>query len=550
MNNLPQTTRRRLQKIPQIPSVWEGDRRSVIGFRGTSPDRTQGDEECIIWVDGSEGFVRAMDITPSDVGPEAVVRTLLRAMENPHSPAQPARPQKIVVRNRELQFFLRGALQSLDITIDYVPDLPLIDQLFRSFEEVDHSRPPALPPAYEALLTQASQDFWKAEPWDLLADYDIIAIELNRWEIGTVYGCVMGMSGQEYGIILYRSLESLKQFRQAALSDKSGDQLEQAFLGQDCWFLNFEPLDEEDQELHQEDELDLEELEADQIRPLFGSIHPYEGIRSFLDEDEAQVVYFALQGFLKFFRGNKRALSEDPIGKLEKSYRFSSVAESKENPWISLKVFTLPELAADFLEMLESSEDEDEDEDEFNRLQLPIRDDLIPEKAFLSLGMIPWDLVEQIQNNPKTYHHSLGAVPKGEGLPVILVQTSRPKAKEMIETLQEEENLLGICFNPGEDPWEDINYDLGILQTGSGVLYIFGEFMGNDPDHIQARRKWDRRCQQTDGYCGLIVAMGVTGTSRGNPQLPDMLALFEAKSFDPEALAMGVLRLMPHFEEE
>jgi hypothetical protein len=34
-------------------------------------------------------------------GPEATVRTLLRAMEHPNSPATPARPQKIVVRDSQ-----------------------------------------------------------------------------------------------------------------------------------------------------------------------------------------------------------------------------------------------------------------------------------------------------------------------------------------------------------------------------------------------------------------------------------------------------------------
>ena len=121
MNSLPLSTQQRLKKLPQIPSVWEGDRRPLSGMqKGVEiDDDAKGD--CILWVDGSEGFVRSMDIVSPEMGIEAVVRTLLKAIENPHSPAKPARPQKIVVRNREIQFFLRGALQSLDINIDYVP---------------------------------------------------------------------------------------------------------------------------------------------------------------------------------------------------------------------------------------------------------------------------------------------------------------------------------------------------------------------------------------------------------------------------------------------
>jgi hypothetical protein len=176
-----------------------------------------------------------------------------------------------------------------------------------------------------------------------------------------------------------------------------------------------------------------------------------------------------------------------------------------------------------------------------------LRDDLVPENAFLSVGMVPWELVENLRHNSKIYYQGRGASPKGEGMPVILIQTSRPKAKTLIETLKNDGGLQSICFNPGEDPFTGINYDLGIFQTSQGNYYIFGEFISDDPEHVQARSKWNRRCQKTNGYCGLIVAMGATGTSRGNPQLPDMMALFETKALDAKELAMGVLQLMPQF---
>ncbi|WP_107670276.1 hypothetical protein [Cyanothece sp. BG0011] len=538
MNNLPQTTQHRLQRIPQIPSVWEGDRRSVAGLRGRIPGNPE-QEECIIWVDGSQGVVRAMDVAPSHAGPEAVVRTLLRAIETPHSPAQPARPQKIVVRNRELQFFLRGALQTLDISIDYAPDLPLIDQLFRSFETVEDTRPPALPEHYEPLLMETAHEVAQAAPWDILADYDIIAVEFNRWGIDTLYCCAMGMSGEEYGLLLYRSLESLKQFRQAALHEQSSHLLEQAFLAQDCWFLNFEFTDDLDE---YDDDFEEDDTEGALTLPRYGSIHPYEGIRPFLDEEEAKIVYYGIQAFLRFFERNKLSLTEEIIDKIQRYHRFTDMSENGEPKLINLKVSTLPELTAELIEGLEIEEDED------NKVRFPLGDDLIPENSFLSLGIIPWNTLEKLQHNPKTYYPSHHVIPKGEGMPVVVVQTSRPKAKQMIQTLQEAGNVQGICFNPGEDPWEELMYDLGILQTGDHSLFIFGEFMQEDRDHQQARKKWDQRCQQTGGYCGLVVAMGVTGSSRGNPTLKDMLAVFEAQYLEPKALAMGILQLMPESE--
>jgi hypothetical protein len=544
MNTLPQTTKRRLKKIPQIPSVWEGDRRLLSGVTINSDSEFEGDGDCIIWVDGSEGFVRAMDVVSPEMGPEAIVRTLIRAMETPHSPAKPARPQKIVVRNREIQFFLRGALQGLDITIDYVPELPLIDELFRGFEEMGSARPPALPSAYELPLKQTASDIWQAAPWELLGDHEIIAIELNRWEVSTLYACVMGRLGQEYGILLYRSLDSLKRFRAAAVAEDAVEQLEKAFLAQDCWFLNFEPTPDADLEAD-EDEFDLAELSPAEIRPVFGSVHPYEGIRPFLDEEEAIAVYIALQAFLRFFQASEKELAKETIRELHKRYRFSKFPDGKEREVASVNVSTMPQLSAELLDMFKFTDDEAGNDDD--RLSVSIREDLVPEDAFLSLGMLPWQLLDNLHDSPKIYKQSQDVSPKGDGLPVILIQTSRPKAKLLIETIQNAGGLAAVCFNPGEDPFTGMAYDLGIFQTGNGIFYIFGEFMGDDPEHVQARKKWDQRCQKTKGYCGLIVAMGVTGSSRGNPKLQDMMALFEAKALDSKELAMGVLQLVPQF---
>ena len=121
MTTLPPTTESRLQKIPLFNVVWEGDRLPLGSMAAHFEGVRNVDDQCIIWLDGSEGVVRAMDLISDDMGMEAIVRTLLRAIESPHHPNQPCRPQKIVVRDREIQFFLRGVLQDLEIEVEYVP---------------------------------------------------------------------------------------------------------------------------------------------------------------------------------------------------------------------------------------------------------------------------------------------------------------------------------------------------------------------------------------------------------------------------------------------
>jgi hypothetical protein len=539
MTALPPTTKRRLKQIPQTHGVWEGDRRPLGNMASQLEAELEGNGECIIWVDGTEGSVRAMDIVPENQGIEAVVRTLLRAIESPHHPAQPSRPQKIIVRDREIQFFLRGALQTLDIEIEYVPDLPLIDRLFQGLERMSDARRPAIPDSYVESLEEIAVQIWEEAPWEVLADSDILGLTIKGCDTETIYLCIMGMMSAEYGVLFYRSLDSLKQFRAAALrDDKSVEQLEKAFLAQDCWFLNYEEIEAEDDD---DDESDFVEM-----RPFFGSLHPYEGMRPFLDDEEAKIVYVALNTLLRFCRYYQDELAEETIAKLQKSYRIPLPIPTPESKTISTKMFTLPDLTVELLDMGDL-EDISETED-FDALNIPIQEDLIPDGSLVTLGSIPWELVAEVKTQKQTYHQSLKIGRQGDGLPAILVQTSRPKAMSLIARLQEAGGVKAICFNPGEDSFTGDIYNLGMLQTGNGELYIFAEYSQKIGQHVKAIDNWYRSCKKIKGYGSLVIAMGVTGSSRGNPQPRDMLAIFEVKAVRGEELGMGILQLLPSME--
>jgi hypothetical protein len=526
--------------------VWEGDRRPLLNPAVPPDSDTKGD--CILWVDGSQGVVRAMDVVPSETGPEAVVRTLMRAMEHPHSPGKPARPQRIVVRDREIQFFLRGVLQELDIAIDYAPELPLIDELFRSFTEILDSHTPDLPPQYAQALRDKAFEIWDVAPWEFLEEQQILSIQIDRWDVGTLYASVMGMLGMEYGILLYRSEESLKRFRASVLrDDESNERLEEAFLKQDCLFITFDQTEEDD-----EDDYELgglEELSLSEVQPAFGNIHPLEGLRSVLYEEEALAVFVALESLGRFIRDHRRQLSAESFPSLSRRYRISPPTSGEPTKAVTVTVSTKPELTAELEEMADF---DDEDEDEVMGampMLRSLRDDLIPEDSFLSLGVVSWEMLDYLRKGVK-YHKADEITVAGDGLPVILIQTSRPKAMNLIESIEAAGGLKAICFNPGADPLGGDRYDLGLLQTKNGELFLFGEFLDDDPVHVDAREKWNQRCKNTKGYCGLIIARGLMGASRGNPQLRDMMALFEAQSLSPKDLGLGTLQLMPQRESE
>ncbi|MEH2413573.1 DUF6930 domain-containing protein [Nostoc sp.] len=543
MTSFNRSTSRRLKKLPQIPSVWEGDRRPLSSPNHYSDSEAKG--ECILWVDYSQGIVRGMDVVASDIGPEAIVRTLMQAMEHPQSPARPARPQRIIVRDREIQFYLRGVLQDLDIAIDYAPELPLIDELFRGFTDILDSQTPDLPPQYAQILPEKAFAIWQAAPWEFLQEQQILSIEINNWDVGTLYASVMGMLGMEYGILFYRSEESLKQFRAAVLTDEeSTEHLEEAFLKQDCLFLTFDSADEDEDE-----EGDLADLPLSEIDPTFGNIHPLEGLRSVLYDEEALVMFVAIESLSRFIRDHRRQLHEDIFPILSRRYRISLPQSEESTKSLAVTVSTMPQLAAELEEMagfdVDDQEIENPDSPSFQALQ----DDLIPEDSFLSLGVVSWEMLESLKKGI-SYHNAGEIKQVGDGLPVILIQTSRPKAKIVIERIEAAGTLRAICFNPGADPFDGDRYDLGLLQTQNGELFLFGEFLDEDPIHVEARKKWNQRCKNTKGYCGLIIAKGLTGASRGNPQLRDMMALFEARSLSPKDLGIGTLQLMPQLEFE
>jgi hypothetical protein len=541
MTSISLSTRRRLLQLPQLSSVWEGDRRHVarlveeleLDSDDSLGERLHQRRELIVWVDGVECVVRSMEVVNATMGTEAIVRALIKAMEAPQAPSQPARPQKIIVRDRQLQFYLRGVLQDLEIVVDYVPELPIVDELFNRFTDMAGARTPKLPRKYQDLLKATAREIWDLAPWSMLADYEAISIELNQWDIKTFYVSVMGMLGMEYGVLLYRSVESLQRFRAMALNQDETMEMESAFLSQDCIFVTF---DATTPDL----DTDLGTLSATSIEPSFGNIHPMEGMRPFLYEEEAiatQVALAALKGFITAFRQQLQAddlphLTETIPVRIPDTDRIDRVTVS-----------TLPELSQELLEMHLAM---DEDDDEFDPLEIQVREDLIPNNSFISLGMMPWDRVEIIRRSV-IYHQASEVKPIGEGLPIILIQTTRPRATEIIERIQNAGGLQGICFNPGEDPIRGDSFDLGILQLADGEMQLFGEFDNDSAIHIEARKKWNQRSKKTKGYCGLIVAQGLTGKARGNPGIKETIAFLETKSLSNNDLGLGTLQLMPHY---
>ncbi|NJN22012.1 MAG: hypothetical protein HC812_13575 [Leptolyngbya sp. RL_3_1] len=540
MYTLSPFTCNRLHRLPKHPVVWEGDRRpisegmlSAFGYESEDLDE-DGASDCILWVDGTEGVLRAVTIIPADTGPEAVARTLLQAMEHPQGAMPPARPQKLVVGDREIQFFLRGALQNLDLTIDYEAKLPVIDDIFESLQQHHPPTEVTLPPDWRAAINGQAQKMWDNAPWNYLSDYQIIGVTLNHWSIETLYVSVLGMAGMEYGLLLYRSESALQQFREMALQpERTPQQMQQAFLSQDCLFLNFELI--RDQGEQPVIALPWMQSAPSGVEPDFGSLHPLEGLRHILELEEAAALRISLEALNRFFEANGRKLSKAPFPAVKATYTLTDPITEKP---LKVKVATETEVTAAL-----GALDEAAAVPAAGDLgKFPVfRDDYVPEGALILMARFSAD--DMAKWRSQKFYQALPDTPAQGDLPILVIQTSRPKAKVLAQQLQKADGVVSVCFNPGRDPMTGEQFHLGLIKTGDGEFHLCVEFSEEDPEDRRLVQRWQKWHQQYQGHCGVMVASGVTGVSRGKPGIKEALAFFETRSQTPEELGLPPLQM-------
>jgi hypothetical protein len=542
MYTLSPVTCARLNRLPKLPVVWEGDRRpiangmlSAFGYDNEVEDNEASD--CIIWVDGTEGVLRAVTIVPADTGPEAVARTLLQAMESPQGTMPPARPQKLVVRDREIQFFLRGALQNLDMAIDHVAELPLIDEIFDSLGQAAPPSKPELPTDWIDALQALAQATWDTAPWNLLSDHHILSIHLNRWELDTLYVSVLGMAGMEYGLLLYRSEDSLKHFREMALTEgRTTQQMQQAFLSQDCLFLNFDLIEDEGDAV-----LPLPWMKAAPaaVEPEFGSIHPLEGLRHHLALEEAAALRVSLAALNQFCQTHERALSKPKFPKRKERY---DLTDPLDDSPVTVTVATEPDLTHQ-LEAMDVEADSVPAMADLPGTFPTLRDDYVPEGSIVLVTKLPAERVNAWQLMKVYISDGKPAAFAADHVPTVIIQTSRPKAKTLVSQLQAAQGINAVCFNPGRDPMAGEVFHLGLLQTGDGEFHLFVEFSGTDPQERKVVERWESWRKGLGERCIVMVASGVTGANRGRPSIRDAIAIFETRMCAPADLNLPPLQM-------
>jgi hypothetical protein len=387
---------------------------------------------------------------------------------------------------------------------------------------------------------------WQTEPWQGLWDHQVIAIKLERWDLDTLYAIVMGRMGLERGVIFYRSESSLVNFRQRIVAGSSEDEIEETFLHQDCLFNLFETPEPSDETFGSRNIFLKSPNSQPQMQPIYGTLHPLEGGRPYLYDEEAIALTVALEAFNKFWQQYGKRLAHKFI---EVSSTYNIYAPSLDNEveeQIEVSVRTMPDLASE-LHQLAASEDVDLDDDD----SLTIHEDLFPDNALIDMVSLPWENVDFLRD--ANIYKQMGdrspcdiANRKGEGVPALLIQTSRPKALGLINQIKDFDGIKSLCFNPAEDFFGN-QCQLGLMVMGNADIHLFGEFDKStlNGDHF---KRWKQRAKNCKGNVAVIIAMGNTGATKGKPAPRHVLGYYELKLIDAKELGLGKLLAQPAFD--
>jgi hypothetical protein len=123
-----------------------------------------------------------------------------------------------------------------------------------------------------------------------------------------------------------------------------------------------------------------------------------------------------------------------------------------------------------------------------------------------------------------------------------LIQTTRPKALQLIEDIKAKGGIEALAFNPGESALGD-RFELGLIIFANQEIHLFAEFP--EAEKADLRRLWKQRCRAVQNNCVVLIAMGVSGASRGKPADGHILGYYEVKLRSPKELGLGTLRAEP-----
>ena len=217
--------------LPQISSdVWEIGRRALGDATGGLPQGGASEFALVVQTSDPGGVVYGDPIMP-DAPDTVLIEVIQQAMQAPLF-GSPRRPGIVRVNSQNDADMLSQILSDAHITLEVVPQLDTLDALCAQMTDMLDS----MNSDYRTRAVQVGESlsddglhevfdmarqFYRREPWTIYDDTELFDLTLQPSDAPakTLYGIIMGQMGEEFGLVLYTSLDALQQMYNIDLGD-------------------------------------------------------------------------------------------------------------------------------------------------------------------------------------------------------------------------------------------------------------------------------------------------------------------------------------------
>ncbi|MCK5800486.1 MAG: hypothetical protein KAI47_25025, partial [Deltaproteobacteria bacterium] len=221
---LDDETLRELKALPRGDESWSGALRAVP-FQVLEPRPHR--PTLAVWYDAAHEKILGQNLYSPTVPERALVDTLLRAFYAPNV-GEPRLPRAVRVEDSRLAAHLKRELAPLDIDVE-TGSLEGIDDLMASLEGYLQRKTeasylgPDIDASEVAQFFAAAATLRRAASWTFVSEGQVLGVDLDRWGLGRVCVSVIGATGYDRGLLIFRELDDyLRHFRYTAMSDLDG----------------------------------------------------------------------------------------------------------------------------------------------------------------------------------------------------------------------------------------------------------------------------------------------------------------------------------------
>lgn len=210
--------------------IWEVGRRALEVSVADLARQGERPEFVLIVQAGDHGGVVLGDVIASSTPFTVLVETVVRAMREPLL-GKPRRPALIRVASQAEAEILATTPAITGVALEVAAQLPALEAFHAQVElqlgglsndyrtQATRAGETLSPQALQAFF-RVAQQFYREALWDTYGDEVMFEFSLRTAQGAgkTLYGIIIGELGQEFGLALYPSLETLQQFYDVSLA--------------------------------------------------------------------------------------------------------------------------------------------------------------------------------------------------------------------------------------------------------------------------------------------------------------------------------------------